>query len=92
MHSLGIVQWNSTRRDHRGTLEEYPGRVLSNPFRVIPLLGDSSPCQGNIFFRYTERARRRLILEADFEESRVVALMVFGLICIRIVDFNMYLY
>ena len=23
MHSLGIVQWNSTRRDHLG----YPGRV-----------------------------------------------------------------
>ena len=21
----------------------------SNPFRVIPLLGDSSPCRGNIF-------------------------------------------
>ena len=64
----------------------------SNPFRVIPLLGDRSPCRGNIFFRYRERSRRRLILETDFEESRVVALMVFGLICIRIVDFNMYLY
>ena len=36
--------------------------------------------------------RRRLILEADFEESRVVALMVFDLICIKIIDFNMYLY
>ena len=23
--------------------------VGSNPFRVIPLLGDSSPCRGNIF-------------------------------------------
>ena len=45
-----------------------------------------------IFFRYRERSRRRFILEGDFEESRVVALMVFGLICIRIVDFNMYLY
>ena len=64
----------------------------SNPFRVIPLLGDSSPCRGNIFFKYIERSRRWLILEADFEESRVVALMVFGIICIRIVDFNMYLY
>ena len=64
----------------------------SNPFRVISLLSDSSPCRENIFFRYKECSRRRLILEADFEESRVVALMVFGLICIRIVDFNMYLY
>ena len=64
----------------------------SNPFRVILLLGDSSPCRGNIFFRYRERSRRHLILEANFEESWVVALMVFGLICIRIVDFNMYLY
>ena len=35
--------------------------------------------------------RRWLILEADFEESRVMALM-FWIICIRIVDFNMYLY
>ena len=26
-------------------------------------------------FRYRERLRRRLIIEADFEESRVVALM-----------------
>ena len=32
-----------------------------------------------------ERSRRRLILEADFEESQVVALMVFGITCIRIV-------
>ena len=40
---------------------------------MIPLLGDSSPCRGNIHFRYRERSRRRLILEADFEESRVVA-------------------
>ena len=64
----------------------------SNPFRVIPLLGDSSPCRGNIFFRYRERSKRRLILEAGFEESLVMASMVFGLICIRIVDFNMYLY
>ena len=47
----------------------------SNPFRVIPLLGDSSPCRGKIIFRYRERSRRRLILEADFEESRVMALV-----------------
>ena len=30
---------------------------------------------------------RRLILEADTEESRVVALMVFGVTCIRILKF-----
>ena len=29
VHSLGIVQWNSTKRDHPGNLEGYPGRVLS---------------------------------------------------------------
>ena len=39
---------------------------VTNPFRVISLLGDSSPCRGNIFFRYRERSRRQLILEADF--------------------------
>ena len=43
---------------------------------MIPLLGDSSPCRENIFFRYRERSRRRLILKADLEESRVVALIV----------------
>ena len=46
-----------------------------SPFRVIPLLGDSSPCRGILFFRYRERARRQFILEADTEESRVVALV-----------------
>ena len=60
---------------------------------ILHYLGTNhSPCPENIFFRYRERSRRRLILEAGFEESRVVALMVFGLICIIIVDFNMYLY
>ena len=49
--------------------------VESNPFRVIPLLSISSPCRGILFFRYRERVRRRLILEADTEESRVVALV-----------------
>ena len=32
-----------------------------------------------------ERSRRRLILETDFEESRVVALLFLGITCIRIV-------
>ena len=49
--------------------------MASNPFRVILLLGDNSPCRGNIFFRYRGCSRRWLILETDFEESRVVALM-----------------
>ena len=35
----------------------------SNPFRVIPLLGDSSPCRGNILFQvqgaYEETAHLR---------------------------------
>ena len=64
----------------------------SNPFRVIPLLGDSSPCRGIIFFRYRERSRGRLIIEAVIEESRVVALMLLDIICIRILDFNICLY
>ena len=34
------------------------------------------PVEGIYYFRYRERTRRRLILEAYFEESRVVALMV----------------
>ena len=27
-YSLGIVQWDFTRQDHRGILGGYPGRVL----------------------------------------------------------------
>ena len=63
----------------------------SNPFRVIPLLGDRLTLSREYHFRYRERSRRRFSLEADFEESRVVALMFWD-ICIRIINFNMYLY
>ena len=48
--------------------------VESSPFRVIPLLSDSSPCRGISFFRYRERTRRRLILETVLEENRIVTL------------------
>ena len=50
----------------------------SNPFRVIPLLGDSSPCRGNILFQVQGVVEKMAHVEADFQESRVVALMVFG--------------
>ena len=43
---------------------------------MIPLLGDSSPCRGILFFKYRERSRRRLILEADTKESQVVSLLL----------------
>ena len=39
MHSLGIVQWDSTRRDHPG----YPGRV-SESGPVIDLLMQCHGC------------------------------------------------
>ena len=55
----------------------------SNLFRVIPLLGDSSPCRVILFYRYRERSRRRLILEAVLEESRVVALVI---ACINVLE------
>ena len=64
----------------------------SNPFRVIPLLSDSSPCRGIIFFRYRERLRGRLIIEVVIEESQVVDLMLLDITCIRILDFNICLY
>ena len=67
----------------------------SSPFKVTPLLGDSSPCRGILFFRYRERARRRLIIEAVLEESRVVALALmcthvlelykFDICCVRVI-------
>ena len=50
---------------------------------MIPLVGDSSPCRGNIFYRYRERSRRRLILKDVLEESRVVALVV---ACIHVLE------
>ena len=64
----------------------------SNLFRVIPLLSISSSCQGIIFFRYRERTRGQLIIEVVIEESRVVALMLLDITCIRILDFNICLY
>ena len=63
----------------------------NNPFRVIPLLSDSSPCRGNIF-QVQGELEKTAHLETDFEESRVVAWMIFGIICIRILDFNICLY
>ena len=59
---------------------------------MIPLLSISSPCRGIILFRYREHSRRRLILEAYFEESRVVPLMLLEITCIKILDFNICLY
>ena len=32
----------------------------------IPLLSISSPCRGILFYKYRERARERLVLEAEF--------------------------
>ena len=60
----------------------------SNPFRAIPLLGISSPCRGNYIISGTGSARAYDIFEADLEESQNMALMVFGLTCIKIVNFN----
>ena len=57
--------------------------VESNPFMVIPLLDDSSPCRGILFYRYKEHSRRRLILEVVLKESRVVVLVV---ACIHVLE------
>ena len=63
----------------------------SNPFRVIPLLIDSSPVEG-IYFSGTGSARGDSSFRGYFEESRVVALMLLDITCIRILDFNICLY
>ena len=55
-------------------------KVGSSPFRVVPLLGDSSPCRGILFFRYRERKGRLLITEAALEENRVVALVLYDVV------------
>ena len=41
----------------------------SSPRRVIPLLSISSPYQRILVYRYRERARGRLVLEAELEEK-----------------------
>ena len=56
----------------------------SSPVRAIPLLRISSHCRGILFYRYRERARGQLVLEIGCEESRVVALMMFTCIRIRV--------
>ena len=62
----------------------------SSPFRVIPLLGDSSPYRGILFFRYRERTGRRVIIEAALEESRVVALVLYDVVhVLEFQNFNM---
>ena len=58
--------------------------MASSPLRVIPLLSISSPCRGILFYRYRERARRRLIIEAEFEKIAGLWLWVhFVYTCIR---------
>ena len=64
----------------------------SSPLRVIPLLSISSPCRGILFYKYRECARRRLVLEAALEESRIVALALMVFTCIRIRVFEYMLY
>ena len=63
----------------------------SNSFRVIPLLGDSSPCRGD-FFQVQGAFKKMAHVEADFQEIRVVVLMLLDITCIRMLDFNMCLY
>ena len=41
----------------------------SNPFRVIPLLSNSSPRRGNLLFQVQEAHGETAYLEADFEEA-----------------------
>ena len=38
VHSLGIIQWNFTRRTTREILEGYPGRVLSAWYQSVRFL------------------------------------------------------
>ena len=58
--------------------------MKSSPLRVIPLLSINSPCRGILFYRYRERARRRLIIEAEFEKKAELWLWVhFVYTCIR---------
>ena len=55
----------------------------SSPLRAIPLLSISSPCQGILFYRYKERARGRLVLEAKIVKKAGCGFDDFST-CIRI--------
>ena len=60
-------------------------KVESSPLRVIPLLSISSPCRGILFYKYRERARRRLVLETKFRRKPECDFD--GFTCIRILVF-----
>ena len=63
-YSLGIVQWDFTRRDHRRILGGYPGRVLSTWYqscRFLNSLGLYIAVQLILCFVYLPS----LILEID---------------------------
>ena len=67
--------------------------MVSSPLRAILLLSFSSPHPGTPLFAGTGSILEEIAhFEVDFEESRVVALMLLNITCIRILDVNICLY
>ena len=64
----------------------------SNSCRVIQLLGIVHPVEGSLFQVQGVFEKMTLIRGRILEESRIVAFDVFGITCIRILNFNMCLY
>ena len=65
----------------------------SNPFRVIPLLGISSPRRENILFQVQGAHEEMAHLRGRYRRKSGCGFGVLvGIICIRIYNFNMYLY
>ena len=63
----------------------------SNPFRVIPLLAIAHPIE-EISFQVQGAFKKMAHVEADFQESQILALTLLDITCIRMLDFNMCLY
>ena len=65
----------------------------SNPFKVIPLLGDSSLCRGNIISGTGSILEDNSVRGRFFFKKPVCGFDGFwDITCIRIVDFNICLY
>ena len=60
----------------------------SNPCRIIQLLGIAHPVEGSLFQVHGLFGKTALIRGRFLEESRIVALMFFGITCIIILNFN----
>ena len=66
VHSLGIVQWDSTRRDHPG----YPGRVFGSGPVMVPHPSIRQKCSLS-FIRILANTGLRLLYQIEVKPLRI---------------------